>query len=83
MPRCHRMLRIGLQGLDLALRDIHGLAQFQQCFDVAGDGYPDVVERVFHAVAPRVDALDVGDVHTVRTSLIFKNDNGDIHGRSL
>ena len=82
-PNAPRMLRIVLQSFDLALRDIHGLAQFQQCLAVAGDGCPDVVERVFHAVAPRVDALDVGDVHTVHAGCALKNDDGDIHGRSL
>ena len=81
MPRCRPHGEDRSAGL--RLRDIHWLAQFQQCLDVAGDGCPDVVERVFHAVAPRVDALDVGDVHTVHAGCIFENDNGDIHGCSL
>ena len=69
------MFRI-LQGFNLALRDFHGLAQLQQCLDVAGDGSSDVVERVFHAVAPRVDALDVGDVYVVHAGCALKMTTG-------
>ena len=82
-PHPTRMLRICLQGYNLALHDFHGVAQLQQCLDVAGDGGPDVVERVFHAIVPGVDALDVGDVHAVHATGIFENDNGDMHGCSL
>ena len=82
-PDAFRMLGICLQGYNLALRDFHGLAQFQEGLDVAGDGGQDVVERVFRAVTSGVDAWDVGDVHAVHANGIFENDNGDMHSCSL
>src|SRR5471030_1039716 len=78
-PNSAFVLRTFSKGFDLALGDLYRLAQLQQGFDVAGNGFSYVFQCVFYGVAPRMDAFNSGHVYTVHATFVFKNYYWDIH----